>query len=301
MILAAGFGTRLRPYTLERPKPLFPVLGRPLLLIIIERLRRAGFSPIIVNCHYLSEQISTLLAAEEDVIVQEERAVLGTGGGLRAALTHMASEPLLVTCGDIYHDIDYGEVYRGHLEGGASVSMVFHDYPRFNQVAVGADGLVKGFPARGHVVRDAGYSLRAFTGVHIVDPQVLEGVPAWGFSDIIDRYISLIDQGVPIKALESGGSFWRDIGTAADYLELHGELLTRGERPSSLSLLPGSRFYGGADLQHGSGLTLKEWGVIGRGVCLGRDVTLERVVIWDGAVVADGFHLRECIVTSACP
>ena len=112
MILAAGFGTRLLPYTKKRPKPLFPLLNEPLLLLTIKRLQNAGFDHIIVNCHYLKEQIVEALDGMRGVVIQEEDIVLGTGGGLRMALRLMRDEPLLITNGDIYHSIDNSNVFR---------------------------------------------------------------------------------------------------------------------------------------------------------------------------------------------
>ena len=108
MILAAGFGTRLLPYTELRPKPLFPLLNKPLLLLTIERLQRAGFDHIVVNCHHLRDQIVDLLQDLRGVVVQQEDIILGTGGGLRLALNVFRNEPVLVTNGDIYHSVDLG-------------------------------------------------------------------------------------------------------------------------------------------------------------------------------------------------
>ena len=83
MILAAGFGTRLLPYTKYRPKPLFPVLNTPLLVAAVRRLKKFGFSRIVVNCHHLGEQISAALDDIDGVRIQYEETILGTGGGLR--------------------------------------------------------------------------------------------------------------------------------------------------------------------------------------------------------------------------
>ncbi len=102
MILAAGFGTRLQPYSLIRPKPLFPVLNRPLLLATIDRLKNAGFSLIVVNCHHLRQQIVSAVKDIPGVIVQEEPLILGTGGGLALAARNLNNEPLLVTNGDMF-------------------------------------------------------------------------------------------------------------------------------------------------------------------------------------------------------
>jgi len=81
MILAAGVGTRLLPHTLVRPKPLFPILNQPLLLLTIKRLQRLGFDHIVVNCHHLRDQVVAAISEVSGVVVQEEETILGTGGG----------------------------------------------------------------------------------------------------------------------------------------------------------------------------------------------------------------------------
>ncbi|MDT8335388.1 MAG: sugar phosphate nucleotidyltransferase, partial [Desulfurivibrionaceae bacterium] len=83
MILAAGLGTRLRPYSLFRPKPLFPVLGRPLVFHLLDQLRRSGFRQFVVNANYLSAQFVKVLGGERNVDLQIEEDIIGTGGGLR--------------------------------------------------------------------------------------------------------------------------------------------------------------------------------------------------------------------------
>ena len=86
MVLAAGLGTRLHPYSLQRPKPLFPVLDTPLLAHTLTQLRRSGAEGILVNAHHLREQIKAMLQGQGDVLVQMEDLEMGTGGGLRLAL-----------------------------------------------------------------------------------------------------------------------------------------------------------------------------------------------------------------------
>lgn len=290
MILAAGLGTRLRPHSLLRPKPLFPVLGTPLLLRIVDQLRGAGFRQIVVNAYHLADQIVALLSGQADIILQREPMELGTGGGLRMALPHFDDEPVLITNGDIYHDIDYAEVYARHLAAGCPVTMVMHDCPRFNQVLVGA-GLVRAFADSNKQDTpdqdDAAGERLAFTGIHVVHPSVLHGIPPAVFYSIIDRYQGHLDQGGLIQAATVSGHYWTDIGTTQDYLDLHGSLL-REAQPS---------FCLADRVSVGRGVTLAEWGHVGKGARIGDGAHLSRVVVWDGAVIPAGAVLRDCLVT----
>ena len=277
MILAAGFGTRLLPYTKIRPKPLFPLLNEPLLLLIIRRLQNAGFDHIIVNCHYLKEQIVAALAGVPGVIVQEENSVLGTGGGLRMALSHLRDEPLLISNGDIYHTVNFKGLYDSHKSSDALVTMAMHDYPRFNKVTV-QGGLVTGFDDR------EGSRNKAFTGLHVLEPKVLETIPVAQEYSIIDRYREVLQEGEKIQAKDVDGCSWTDMGTVADYLALHGRLLKK-EIPlwQEFSIASEGSFVVDKNVDC-EGVALKDWGCIGKAQ-LEKGTTLERCVVWDGAKV----------------
>ena len=289
MILAAGFGTRLRPYTLMRPKPLFPVLNRPLLFILLDRLAEVGCDRIIVNCHHLAGQIRHALKQYPGVICQFEPEILGTGGSLRLALEQLSDEPLLVINGDIFHTIDLVALYAAHKSSANMVTMAVHDYPRFNNVAVAGDRVVSFQPM------GAGQQ-SAFTGIHVVEPEILDRIPAPGFFHIIDLYQELAAvHMVGIKRVD--GACWQDIGTPEDYLQLHRQLLTgsadmaytgEGKRQGNWLIAE--------DVRLAAGVELKNWGCLGRGVRVGRGTILSRCVIWDGADIGVDRHIADAVV-----
>ncbi len=289
MILAAGFGTRLLPYTLARPKPLFPILNQPLLLLIINRLQQAGCDHIVVNCHYLREQIVQALQGLAGVVVQEESLVLGTGGGLRLALDQFRDEPVLVTNGDIYHTIDYKRLYQTHKSKGAAVTMAMHDCPRFNTVAVD-DGRICSFDDRTRG------ELLAFTGLHILEPSVLSAIPENQEYSIIDCYRQLIDQGQLISALRVDDCFWTDMGTVEDYLALHAGLLT-GTIPvwPELKGSAQNHFLVADKARTGSGLVLQDWVCVGDAI-IGNNTCLQRSVVWDEVTIAEGRRIVDQLV-----
>jgi len=292
MVLAAGLGTRLLPFTLKRPKPLFPVVGQPLLLRIIEQLRQAGSNSILVNAHHLKEQIVAAMAGRPDVVVQEEIEELGTGGGLRLARDRFGDQPVLVVNGDICHDIDLAEVYQRHCESGAEVTMVLHDCPRFNNVQVGGGARVVGF-GKEPIAKVS--SLLAFTGIQVINPAVLELMPAGCFFNIIDCYQQLLAQGGTINGAVVREHFWTDMGTPTDYLALHDTLLTAKSKLRSGPAW-GSPFFMGDDVRCGPDVKFHDWVAIGNNARIGEGCVLRRVVVWDGAVVAPGAKLTDTIV-----
>lgn len=290
MLLAAGFGTRLRPYTLVRPKPLFPVCNVPLLHILLDKLVALGCERIVVNCHYLPEQIKAAVANRPEVILQHETEVLGTGGGLRKALEHFQdgpdgpNGPVLVMNGDIFHDIDLSRLVQAHAAGNDAVTMALHDYPRFNSVFVQQDR-VRDFLSSKEDAEEQ--TFLAFTGIHIVNRAVLEAIPQECFFHIIDLYRELAKAG-KIGCTRIDGSFWQDMGTPDDYLDLHRHLLS--------SLTPSWQIHESAKI--GKDVELKEWGVIGPRAVIGDGAQLARCVIWEEAEVRADAELEDEIIVS---
>jgi mannose-1-phosphate guanylyltransferase len=298
MILAAGLGTRLLPYTLNRPKPLFPILNNPLLLLTISRIRNSGFSEIIINAHHLRQQIKDALKYEANCILQEEEKILGTGGGLRMALIHFNHEPVLVANGDIYHTVDYQEVYRNHCASKADVTLVLHDYPRFNDVTVDEKLFIKGFNISDEGLGKLKKTL-AFTGIHVINPGVLQTIPPDDPSCIIDCYKELLAQGGSIRAHLAKDHFWTDMGTPDDYLKLNADLLEQNipiyeELGGELAESP---FVGRQNATIAEDVKFLDWACIGKGATIGAGATLQRTVVWDGAVVPAGSVIQDAIVT----
>ncbi len=246
LILAAGLGTRLLPYTTNRPKPLFPIAGHPLLDIIIRQLQHAGCKEIIINTHHLHEKIEAHVARqvyEIPVSTRHEPEILGTGGAIKNVADFWDDSPFMVINSDIVTDIDLKKVYDYHRSHPEPATLVLHDEPMFKSVSVDENSYITSFydhvippplPADGKsspnrylpsetapapeptkCVQDA--SLLAFTGIQVLDPEVLELIPDKVFSSSIDLYRKLISDGKNVHAFISKDSYWRDIGTPERY------------------------------------------------------------------------------------
>ncbi len=299
MILAAGLGTRLHPYSLQRPKPLFPVADVPLLSRIVSQLGLAGASSIRVNAHHLPEQIAAALADQSGISLQIENSILGTGGGLRLALESLAEKPILAVNGDIFHTIGLDDVYAEHCRvQGIGATMVLHDSPRFNNVEVDESGRILRFLSA-HEAVAPGCKRLAFTGIQVVEPEVLRLMPIGKMYSIIDCYRDYIQAGGVVRAMIRRNHFWWDIGTVMDYLDLHGVIL-KGVDPILASdpfLAAPRQHLIGKEVRLGDKVSLHDWVVLGKGAVVGDRVQLTRVVVWDGARIAPGLKLHDCIVT----
>ncbi len=220
MILAAGLGTRLLPYTRTKPKPLFTIDNRTMLDILIERLRKAGFSAVIINSHHLSRLIAEFVENQQydiPVCLRHEPRILGTGGAVKNVEDLWDGDPLLVVNGDIFTDIDFKGVYDAHLTRDLWATLVLHDCPPYNNVWVDEQddqGRVVGF---GEETPPRGSAVLAFTGIQVLSPEILDFIPEDTAVSIIDVYRNLIARGHAIGTQVVSGHYWHDIGTPAGY------------------------------------------------------------------------------------
>jgi len=297
-VLAAGLGTRLRPLTDLVPKPLMPVLNRPLLGLLLAQLEQAGFAQVAVNTHHLGEMVQQFLAGQGPpglkLSVSPEPELLGTGGGLKKLGEILGGGPFLAVNGDILTDLDLGAVYRSHREG-ALTTLVLHDCPPYNQVWVKDGAVVSiGAPPGTLAARPL-----AYTGVQVVGPEMLKYLPPAGQpADLVAAWRQALAAGERIDALVVSGAFWQDLGAPESYLALHRGLLG-GAAPSLAGFFPQltDPFIGpgagiAARVQFRGGVCLAA------GVEVGAGASLKNTVVWEGAVIAPEVRLEDCIVAA---
>ncbi len=216
LILAAGLGTRLLPYTRMTPKPLFPLAGRPLLERHILQLRAAGCEAVIVNTHHLHEQIEAFIASGRwgiPVSTRRETDILGTGGAIRNVRDFWDERPFFVINADICSAIDLRQVYAFHLREAPAATLVLAD-AEFNSVTVGPAGRIREF-APSPSAAPAG--ALTFTGIQVLDPAVLDYIPAEGFSHSIEAFRAMIADGRDVRGFITAHEEWMDLGSPERY------------------------------------------------------------------------------------
>ena len=233
LILAAGLATRLRPYSENTPKPLFTISNRPLLDIMISNLLDADCKAIIVNTHHLHQKIDAYLAVKKypvPVTTRYEPDILGTGGAIKNVADFWNNTPFMVINSDIVTDIDFKSVYEFHLNHGHSVTLVLHNDPEFNTVTLDKDDFIQDFDGR-FSITDAydsapngsksfefeEYKRLTFTGIQVLNPELLELIPDNAFFSIIDGYKKLLSQNEKICAYITKHHYWKDLGTPERY------------------------------------------------------------------------------------
>jgi mannose-1-phosphate guanylyltransferase len=286
MIMAAGFGTRLKPLTDHIPKALMPVLNRPLLERNIEYLAGYGIKDIIINAHYHMDQIERYIKECKipgvNLSISLEPEILGTGGGLSNCRAFLADDTFMIINSDILTNIDLDQAVKSHTESGAIVTMVLHDYHRFNQVAVKNNRVDA-------IYKDTAPNRFAFTGIHVLSPLVFDYLPSKGYADIISEcYTPLIRSSKSINAYMATGHYWYDIGTIDSYIK------------ASLDFLrfKNQQIVKGENVRIDASATLKNWAVIGTNVAIEKDVVIDSSIILDNAVIKKGTHIKDSIVIS---
>ena len=260
LVLGAGLGTRLRPFTEHVPKPVVPLLGRPLIGYALARLYAAGCQDAWVNVHHRPDRLKAVL----DAWVQrrllrmkvrwsvEQPAVLGTGGALRKIEDALCGSggPFLLMNGDTVVGADLPGMiaaHRANREAHGTVATLFcmprPDAATYGAVRVDATGRVVDMAGLGRPPGTTDEEVQAatptvFCGIHVIEPEVVAALPPGGFSGIVRQgYAPLIQAGADVRGvLAPAGVVFHDVGTPARYLDAQAALL---EGPSFLPTADG--------------------------------------------------------------
>ncbi|MEI7787543.1 MAG: sugar phosphate nucleotidyltransferase [Chlorobiaceae bacterium] len=217
-ILAAGFGTRLRPLTDHIPKPLIPILNIPSLFYTFFLLKQAGITEIICNIHHHSLALRRFIESSDladlTITFSEEPVILGTGGGLKKCEKLLGTEEFLLVNSDIISDIDFRALIQHHHHSGRPGTLTLYETPEAAAIGhIGVkDMLVKDFRNTRHTGLVSSY---IYTGVAVFTPKIFSFLKD-EFSGIVDTgFTGLIDNGGLSYYLHEG--LWKDIGSMPNY------------------------------------------------------------------------------------
>ena len=209
MILAAGFGTRLKPLTDTLPKPLIQYKSKPMICYQIEKLISAGVDEIIVNSHYSSDILKQFFNENDfgvPVTIIYEETILGTGGGIFNAKNILSkSDFCIVTNTDIISDIKIEDIIAEHLSSKSDVTLLIQHRDTKRFLSFDKEMNFKGR------YNGSDFSPYAFNGIHILSKSFFKIPHPKGFSDIIDIYISNLNRLI-IKGYDASNSTFLDIG-----------------------------------------------------------------------------------------
>ncbi|HQT97896.1 MAG: hypothetical protein B7Z62_09015 [Deltaproteobacteria bacterium 37-65-8] len=293
MILAAGLGTRLRPLSLEIPKPVIPVLGEPLCGHAMAFLREHGASSFLLNLHHVPEtvreKVTAWTAGRFPVEFTHEPEILGTGGGIGNAREYLRGGTFVTANSDAVARFPLGGALTLHRSNGALATLVLLPDPsrRYTPVRVRDDGRIAGFGGNAPAGAFEGF----YTGYLIAEPDLLDRIPRDRPSCIVrDTLVPLVATGAPVYAFITEGTFL-DFGTPADYLR--GTLALLAEREGGKG--PHSYVHPRASI--GKGATVGPDAAVEEGAAIGAGATVRRAILWPGAAVPPGTLVENGILT----
>lgn len=323
VILAGGLGTRLRPLTLNRPKPVVPLLNVPFLHHQLALLAAHGVTDVILSVSHMPDVIREIMgdgrAAGVRLRYVVEAEPLGTAGGVRNA-ADLVSGRVVVLNGDVLTDLDLGAMLAAHEARAAKASIYLtpvENPTAYGLVELAADGRVQRFlekPTWDEVTTNT-----INGGVYVLERELLDLIPK-GQAHSIERdfFPMLLEQRIPFAGYVPR-AYWLDIGTTQKYLQAHQDLLDRlvetpvappGRRVQEGWLDPGVELHSTVRLRApvaiGPGCRVDRDAVVGPGAVLGAGCRvaagahLESVVVWEDVTVGAGARLHGCLVGRGC-
>jgi len=319
VIMAGGQGTRLRPLTSNQPKPMLPIVNKPLMEHIVDLLRGHRFTEQIATVQFLSSVIRSYFGNGEDLGVSlqyaTEETPLGTAGSVKNAEDELRDETFVVISGDALTDIDLGKLVEFHRSKQAVATICLKSVPNpleFGVVITREDGSIERFlekPNWGEVFSDT-----INTGIYVLEPEVFDFIPedtVFDFSE--DLFPLLLDKGLPIFGYVADG-YWTDVGNVDAYLTAQRDVLegkvrvdipgfALGERiwlGEGAEIDPGARIDGpaviGENCRIEQGSHLREYSVLGANVVVKEGAFIHRGTVHDNAYIGPMANLRGCIV-----
>jgi mannose-1-phosphate guanylyltransferase/phosphomannomutase len=317
--MAGGEGTRLRPMTANQPKPLLPVVNKPIMEHVLRLLKRHGFTETVVTVQFLAALVRNYFGDGEEIGMAlsyaTEEMPLGTAGSVKNAQDALRDERFLVISGDALTDIDLTDLVRFHKENGALVTIGLKRVPNpleFGIIIIDDDGRVQRFlekPTWGQVFSDT-----ANTGIYVMEPEVLDHVAAGESVDWSgDVFPKLLAEGAPLYGYVADG-YWEDVGTHESYLKAQADMLSGKVdiEPDGFEVSPGVWVAEGAEVDSEAvlkgplyigdyakveaGAELREYTVLGSNVVVKEGAFLHRAVVHDNVFIGPSTNLRGCVV-----
>jgi mannose-1-phosphate guanylyltransferase/phosphomannomutase len=320
VIMAGGFGTRLRPLTMNVPKPMVPILNTPMMEHIVNLLKKHSITDIVSVLYFQPETITNYFenGAKFGVDMKYEmaKADYGTAGAVKNAEQHL-KEPFIIISGDVLTDFDLTKAIEFHKEKKSLATILLTRVPnplQFGIVMTNEDGLITRFlekPSWCQVFSDT-----INTGIYILEPEVLDLIPQkteFDFSK--DLYPVILRKKLPLYGYIAEG-YWRDIGNLNEYqqgqfdavaekvkLEVKGKKKDNVAIGNNAKIAPTAKFYGNVIV--GDNTVIEDYveitdSVISENVSIGTGSKIKRCTIWNDVKIGDFVELFDDVICSHC-
>jgi mannose-1-phosphate guanylyltransferase len=294
-VLAAGLGTRLRPLTEDLPKPLIPIFQKPLITFALDHLINMGVERFVINTHKQPELFESFFCGNEyeghSVTLVHEPDLLETGGGIKNAERYLGSDPFLTYSGDILTDIRLQALIEEHFRRGNDVTLALRN-----------TGLASDVALRDHRVVDITNRYGTpgnldFANVAVWNPSVFKQIPSRQKISFVPIVADWIGKGGKIGGLVMNDGKWFNIGSRAEYLNVHRTILREHWMPNYIRTREWpERIAKSATVDPSA--EVRGCSVVGENCHVDAGAVLEDTILWQGAQIASKSQLYGCIVRS---
>jgi NDP-sugar pyrophosphorylase family protein len=294
-VLSAGLGKRLRPLTDDLPKPLIPIFQKPLITFTLDHLINAGVNRFVINTHRRPELFRSFFNrgdyAGAPVTLVHEPELLETGGGIKNAERCLGSDPFITYSGDILTDVNLQPVIEEHFRRGNDVTLALRD-----------TGLASDIALRDHRIVDIAnrHGIAGnldFANIAVWNPAIFERIPSQKKISFIPILSDWIGQGGKIGGLVINDGKWFNIGSRAEYLDVHRRILREDWRPHYVNTRAWPERVSKSAVVDASA-ELRGCSVVGEHCRVGAGAVLEDTILWPNAEIASKSQLLGCIVRS---
>ena len=308
MILAAGFGTRLKPLTNDLPKPLFPVLNRPILEHTLHLLSSQGIREVAVNVHHQPEKIIHYFGDGKkfgvDLHYSQEEKILGTAGGIKKLQAFLKDDAFLVINSDVLADVDLNDVLKFHTENKSKLTLVVRqdtNAEKYDSIQRVDEGRIVHF--LGHSIKNSEPTTQVmFTGIQIMEPDIFSRIPENKFCGTTeDVFPGMIQDDLPVYGFLHKG-YWIDMGTRKTYIQAQADALvgkltlkaSSSRNPEGPLVIPPVHI--SKDCEISQDAQVGPYAVLGEGCRLRPGAVVENSILWPGATIGNGITVQNSII-----
>ncbi len=304
VVMAGGFGSRIQPLTNSRPKPMLPIVNRPMMEHIMMKLKDVGITEFIVLLYFKPDIIQNYFKDGSEFGIKISYVIpdddYGTAGAVKLAQDLIGDENFIIVSGDLVTDFDFKKILDFHSNKKAQLSIVLTSVEnplQFGVVIANEDDVIEKFlekPSWGEVFSDT-----INTGIYIIEPEILDYIPEYKNFDFgKDLFPLLMQSEIPIMGYSLDG-YWRDVGNPESYREVFEDILDGKfdfKIPGIIQSYPDGMLY--SDIPYTLDKSIEIVGnvVLGKNVTIENNVKLNNVVIGDNVEIASGVNLRNTIL-----
>ncbi|MDD2789165.1 MAG: sugar phosphate nucleotidyltransferase [Sulfurimonas sp.] len=304
VVMAGGFGTRIQPLTNSRPKPMLPIINRPMMQHTMMNLKDLGITEFIVLLYFKPEIIQDYFKDGSDFGIKITYVVpdddYGTAGAVKLAQELIGDENFIIISGDLVTDFDFQKIFDYHKEKKSklTITLTSVDNPlEFGVVIANEDGKIEKFlekPSWGEVFSDT-----INTGIYIIEPEILNYIPKHeNFDFAKDLFPRLMREGIELMAGHAEG-YWRDVGNPESYRDVYDDLLSgkvNFKMPGIKTLFPDGVLYSDAAYTLDKSIEIIGTVVLGKNIMLEAGVKLNNVVLGDNVYIGADCKIRNSVM-----